>query len=121
MPDVRVSNTPPLSICAAELITLEGGSGSFLVSALDTDQLIAATTSAIAPDVLIGTSPRFSERFTSTATPPMPIRSAQARRTVSRCVPRKRISERTMNTGMVANMTAAIPDGTRCSAQKSSP
>jgi hypothetical protein len=31
------------------------------------------------------------------------------------------ISDSAMNAGMVASMTAATPDGTRCSAQNSSP
>jgi hypothetical protein len=100
---------------------LEAGSGILRVSADATDQLVAATRSASAPDASIGTSPRPRERLTSTATPPIPIASANASRMVSLCVPRKRISERAMNAGMVAIMTAVIPDGTRRSAQKTIP
>ena len=88
------------------------------VSAEDTDQLIAAMISATAPDLSIGVPPRFNEWVISTATPPIPIKSAIAKRTVTVCVRKKMISESAMNTGTVAIMTAAMPEGTRCSAPK---
>src|SRR2546425_357198 len=77
---VRASNTPPASICAPELMTLDGGSGSLRVSADDTDQLIDAMISATAPALSIGVPPRFKEWLISTATPPIPIKSANANR-----------------------------------------
>lgn len=100
---------------------LEAGSGSLRVSAEATDQLIAAINSAIAPDGSMALSPSPNEWLTSTTTPPIPTSSAKASRRVRRCVPRKKISDSAMNTGMVANMTAVTPDGTRVSAQKTSP
>lgn len=46
---------------------------------------------------------------------------SDGRQTVRRCVLRMAISEMAMNTGTIAIMTAAMPDGTRRSAQNSSP
>ena len=80
-----------------------------------------ATISATAPARSMGAPPRPSERLISTATPPIPIRSATARRPVSLWVRRNRISDSAMNAGIVAIMTAAMPEGTRCSAQNNSP
>jgi hypothetical protein len=40
---------------------------------------------------------------------------------VSRCVRKIRISASAVKAGMVASMTAVIPEGTRCSAQKTNP
>ena len=57
--------------------------GCFRVSADDTDQLSAAMISATAPTGSIGAPPTFNERLISTATPPIPINSANARRRVS--------------------------------------
>ena len=85
------------------------------------DQLMDAKIRAVAPSLSIGAPPRFSVWLISTPTPPMPSRSARARRTVSRCVRRKIISQSAMNTGIMASITAAMPDGTRCSAQNSRP
>jgi len=62
-------------------MTLDGGSGSLRVSADDTDQLIDAMISATAPALSIGVPPRFKEWLISTATPPIPIKSANAKRT----------------------------------------
>ena len=100
---------------------MDGGSGSLRVNAEETDQLSDATINATAPSLSMGAPPRAKERLISTATPPHPIRSAKVRRTVSFCVLRKMISESAMNAGIVASMTAATPEGTRCSAQKSNP
>ena len=104
-------------------MTFDAGSGSLRVRAEAIDQLIAAITSATAPARSMGTSPklRLSERLTKTDTPPIPIKRASASRNVSRCVRRMTISESVMKTGMVASMTAAIPEGTRCSAQNNKP
>jgi len=77
--------------------------------------------SAAAPKVSTGSLPRFNERIIRTATPANPTRSAETRRGVRRCVRRKRISANAMNRGIVANTTAARPDGTRVSAQNRSP
>jgi len=75
----------------------------------------------MAPIVSIGTPPRFSEWLIMIATPPMPIRSAKAKRNVSFWVRRKTISDSAINTGVVAIITVAMPDGTRCSAQNNNP
>ncbi len=112
---------PPASICAPELMTLDDGSGSLRVSTDAIDQLIDPMRSATAPALLIGAPPRYNEWLISTATPPIPTRSASARRIVSLWVRRTRISDSAMNTGIVAIMTAAMPEGTRCSAQNNSP
>src|SRR5579859_2004408 len=44
------------------------------------------------PILSIGAPPKFSDRLTSTPTPPSPISSATTSRTVSRCVPKIKIS-----------------------------
>ncbi len=67
--------------------------------ALPPDANVTAVYSALLCD-----TPTSDEPPISTATPPMPIPSASAR-----------------NTGIVAIMTAATPEGTRCSAQNDSP
>ena len=77
--------------------------------------------SAKAPRVSTGAPPTLRVRLISTATPPIPISSAIPRRMVNVWVRRKKISERAMNAGMVARTTAAMPEGTRCSAQNSRP
>src|SRR5580704_3401028 len=92
-------------------MTLEGGSGSVRANADATDQHIAAKISATAPSRSIGVPSRFNERLTSTPTPPRPITSAKAKRTVSLCVRRKIVSDSAINAGIVAIMTAAIPEG----------
>src|SRR5947207_5992114 len=102
-------------------MTLEGGSGSLRVSADDTDQLIDAMIRATAPTGSMGAPLRLNQGLISTATPAIPIKSAVTKRTVSLWVRRKMISESAINTGIVAIMTAAMPEGTRCSAQNSSP
>ncbi len=120
-PDVIASSTPPASICAPEFIILDSGSGTFRISADDADQLIAATISATAPAVSISAPPRFKDRLTNTATPHNPIANAPPRRAVIFCVPRIDISDKAVNIGIVASITAANPEGTRCSAQNKSP
>jgi hypothetical protein len=47
--------------------------------------------------------------------------SSEDGRRVSLWVPRKMISARAMSTGIVAIITAEIPEGTRCSAQNNRP
>src|SRR5712691_2703407 len=64
------------------------------------DQVNAATISALAPARLMGASPNEKERFTSTATPQMPTASAAASRKVRRCVRKRMISSSVMKTGM---------------------
>ena len=119
--DARVSITPPASICAAALMALDGGSVSLRVSTDDIDQLMDARIRAMAPSVSTGAPPTFSVRLINTATPPIPIRRAIPRRAVKACVRRKKISDSAMNAGIVASTTAAIPEGTLCSAQNSRP
>src|SRR5258706_5442341 len=99
----------------------ERGSGSLRVSADATDQLIDAIIRTTAPAVSIGAAPRFNELLISAATPAIPIKRARARRVVSFWVRRKNISDSAINAGIVAIMTAAIPEGTRCSAQNNTP
>lgn len=103
---------------------MSAGSGSLRVSAAAIDQLIAATTSAAAPKRSTGASAMACNpllRSTSTATPPIPIESATASRAVILRVRKRKISESAMNAGMVASTIAALPEGTRVSAQKSRP
>src|SRR5437762_4042366 len=95
----KARSTPPASICAPELMSFDCGSGSLRVSADESDQLIAAMISATAPALSIGAPPRLNEWLVSTATPPIPVKSAIARRSVSFCVRRKMISDSAMNTG----------------------
>ena len=121
MPATIASKIPPESIWAPELITFESGSGNLRARTDAIDQLMDAKISATAPSLSIGAPPRLSVWLISTPTPPMPIRSAAAKRIVSRCVRRKIISHSAMKTGIVASITAAMPDGTRCSAQNSKP
>src|SRR5258706_214951 len=102
-------------------MTLEWGSGSLRESVDATDQLIDAKISAAAPRVSIGAPLKCNHGAISMATPAIPIRSAAPNRNVSCWVLRKITSDKDMNTGMVANMTAAMPDGTRCSAQNNDP
>src|SRR5581483_12189579 len=111
--------TPPASICAPALIAFEGGSGSLRVRIDDNDQLTAAIRSATAPAVSIDV-PR-DEWLISTATPAMPINNATASRDVNVCVRSRATSKIVMKAGMVDNITAAIPEGTRCSAQNNNP
>jgi len=85
------------------------------------DQLIAATISAHPPTASMGASPKFAVRLTRTATPPTPTPRATANRIVNCRVFKTAISEIAMNTGIVAIITAAIPEGTRRSAQNSNP
>ena len=54
---VSVSNTPPASIWAPELMALAAGSGILRVRDAATDQLMAATIKAQAPAVSTGASP----------------------------------------------------------------
>src|SRR5579862_214921 len=118
---VTVSNTPPANICAPELIPFAAGSGTFLLIADAIDQLTDANNKAMAPIGLIAESPNFTDGFTRTITPPTPNSEATTSRAVSRRLLMMNISESAMNTGIVAIITAAIPDGTRCSAQNNSP
>lgn len=82
---------------------------------------------AMAPNASMGAPPRFSvrlinmERLIRMATPASPMNKDVARRRVSFCVLRMRISEMVMSAGIMAVTTAAMPEGTRCSAQKSRP
>ncbi len=85
------------------------------------DQLTDPTISATAPSLSIGAPPRSSERLISTPTPASPIKRADPKRTVSLCVRRKIISDNAINAGIVAIITAVMPEGTRCSAQNSNP
>jgi len=84
------------------------------VSADAMDQLIEAKISAAAPFRIDWRAHRGS---TSGSPEPLlqrfPPRELIARRGVSFWVRKKSISESAMKTGIVANMTAAIPEGTR--------
>ncbi len=102
-------------------MTLEEGSGSLRESVDATDQLIEAKISAAAPSVSIGAPLSRNHGLISMATPAIPITSAVPKRRVSRWVLRKTTSDSDISTGMVANMTAAMPEGTRCSAQNNDP
>jgi hypothetical protein len=76
---------------------------------------------AMAPHASMGTPPRFRVRLMRMATPASPMNKDAARRMVSFCVLRMRISEIVMSAGIMAVTMAAMPDGTRRSAQKSRP
>src|SRR5882762_5275047 len=102
-------------------MTLEWGSDSLRESVDANDQVIDAKIGAAAPHVSIGAPLKCNHGAISMATPAIPIRRAVPKRNVSRCVPRKTTSDSDMNTGIVANMTAAMPEGTRCSAQNNDP
>ena len=116
-----ISKTPPASICAPELMAFVAGNGSLRVSADAIDQLIAEIIKAVAPIGSIGASPKFDEWLTSTATPAIPPTKPSASLPVSLWLFRITMSARAMNAGIVAIITAAIPDGTFCSAQNSKP
>src|SRR5579872_966776 len=70
--EVMVSNTPPANICAPELMPFADGRSSLLLMADATDQLTAPTSNASAPSGLTAESPKFTDGFTRTTTPPTP-------------------------------------------------
>ena len=95
----------------------DAGNVNFPVTIVPTDHPQQETSSAISPLRSSGTSPSEAQGLESTITPAIPIASPIARRNVSRCVRRNVISSSVMQTGIMARITAAMPDGTRCSAQ----
>ena len=105
----------------------DAGSGSLRASADATDQLIAPMISATAPAVSIGASAQISQASQINRMTHEYRYSRDARQqrrgepSVSRCVRSITISDSAMNAGIVASITAAMPEGTRCSAQNSSP
>jgi hypothetical protein len=91
------------------------------VSTVATLHNIAPQISATAPPRSIGAPPSLKVRLISAATPTNPIANEPPSRSVILCVRKTTISAIAINAGIVAIITAAIPDGTRCSAQNTSP
>src|SRR5258705_12510973 len=102
-------------------MTLRAGRDNLRESFDAIDQLLDAKISAAAPSVSIGAPLSRRHGAISMATPAIPITSAVPKRSVSRWVLRKTTSDSAINAGIVANMTAATPEGTRCSAQNNDP
>ena len=99
-----------------------GAAGFFLRSEEAMAHPMEAMIRAMAPGASMGApifaKPKFRVRLIRIATPSSPMNKDAARRRVSFCVLRMRISEMVMSAGIMAVTMAAMPDGTRCSARE---